>query len=569
MARPSRFILVTSVLIAGFTFWHLLVLPAPRVKFVPSSFDWSTPRPFFPPPSIKALPAGRTKQFPRVQADASKFKHSQTAEIRQKAVRDEFLRSYRSYQKFAWMRDELEPLAATGKDNFGGWAATLVDSLDTLWIMGLKKEFHEAAQAVASLNWGDVHVGAVNLFETTIRHLGGILSAYDLSGEQALLQKAVELGNMLYVAFDTPNRLPGFWLNFADAQHGKQIAGVHDPSASPGSLCMEFTHLSQLTGDAKFYDATDRVTQFLARIQNKTMLPGMWPVALDFLNEQANDNTFSLGALADSLYEYLPKMHALLGGLDPTYEMLYRTSMDVVAKNLLFRPMLADKADVLFAGDIHFNEHVEFVTESQHLSCFVGGMFALGGRLTDNNEHVNLGERLARGCGWAYSAFASGIMPEIFNLIPCPTLDACEFDEERWKREGDQRLTKGFRHARDARYLLRPEAIESIFIMYRITGNPEWQDMAWNMFQAIIRETTTEHANAAIEDVTRQGSAKTDSMEVSNATDSMVCRADKLQSFWLSETLKYFYLIFSPPDLISLDEFVLNTEAHPFRRPRS
>ncbi|KAK7397997.1 hypothetical protein QQX98_012625 [Neonectria punicea] len=507
MARPSRFILVTGALLAALTFWHLWVLPAPRVKFVPSSFDWSAPRPFFPPSSIRSLPAGRTKQFPRVQADASKFKHSQTTETRRKAVRDEFLRSYHSYQQFAWMRDELEPLAATGKDNFGGWAATLVDSLDTLWIMGLKTEFHEAAQAVASLDWGDVRVGAVNLFETTIRHLGGILAAYDLSGQEALLQKAVELGNMLYVAFDTPNRLPGFWLNFADAEHGRQ---------------------------------------FLARIQNKTMLPGMWPVALDFMNEQVNDNTFSLGALADSLYEYLPKMHALLGGLDPTFERMYRTSMDVVAKNLLFRPMLADKVDVLFAGDIHFNENVEFVTESQHLSCFVGGMFALGGRLIDNKEHVNLGERLARGCGWAYSAFASGIMPEIFNLIPSTKSAGSA-------REGDQRLTKGFRHARDARYLLRPEAIESIFIIYRITGNPEWQDMAWNMFQAIIWETTTEHANAAIEDVTRQGSAKTDSME----------------SFWLSETLKYFYLIFSPPDLVSLDEFVLNTEGHPFRRPRS
>ncbi|KAI5459307.1 glycoside hydrolase [Mariannaea sp. PMI_226] len=552
MARPSRYVLVTCALLAASSFWRLLVLPVRKVKFVPSSYDWSISQPFFPPSSIKSLPAGQAKEFPRVQADASKFEHSQTAEARQKAVRDEFLRSYHSYRKFAWMRDELEPLAATGKDNYGGWAATLIDSLDTLWIMGLKKEFNEAARAVASLNWGDPHAGAINLFETTIRHLGGILAAYDLSGEEALLQKAVELGNMLYVAFDTPNRLPGFWLNVENAKLGKQVAGTHDPSASPGSLCMEFTHLSQLTGDDKFYDATDRVTQFLARIQNKTVLPGMWPVALDFRNEQPNDNTFSLGALADSLYEYLPKMHALLGGLDPTFETMYRTSMDVVAKNLLFRPMLADKADVLFAGDLHFKEKVELVTESQHLSCFVGGMFALGGRLIDNEEHVNLGERLARGCGWAYSAFESGIMPEIFNLIPCPTLDECEFDEERWKREGDQKLTKGFRHARDARYLLRPEAIESIFIMYRITGNTEWQDMAWNMFQAIVRETTTEHANAAITDVRKQGSEKTDSME----------------SFWLSETLKYFYLIFSPPDLINLDEFVLNTEAHPFRRPR-
>lgn len=509
MARPSRFVLVTSaLLLAAFIYWHMLVPPAPKVKFVPSSFDWSIRRPFFPPSSIKPLPAGLARQFPRVQADARKFKTSQTKETRarRKAVRDEFLRSYRSYQKYAWMRDELSPLTATGKDNFGGWAATLVDSLDTLWIMGLKEEFHEAATAVASLDFGDTRsVGAVNLFETTIRHLGGILSAYDLSGEEALLQKAVELGDMLYLAFDTPNRLPGFWLNFAEAEAGKQVAGVHDPSASPSSLCMEFTRLSQITGDSKFYDATDRVTRFLARTQNDTRLPGMWPVALDFQNEQAGDNTFSLGALADSLYEYLPKMHALLGGLDPTFETMYRTSMGVVARTLLFRPMLADQADVLFVGDVHFNENVEFVTESQHLSCFVGGMFALGGRLTSDEAHVNLGERLARGCGWAYSAFESGIMPEIFNLIPCPTLEACDFDEDRWKREGDQRLTKGFRHARDPRYLLRPEAIESIFVLYRVAGNPEWQDMAWDMFEAIVRETTTEKANAAIEDVTRGG----------------------------------------------------------------
>ncbi|KAM0308617.1 hypothetical protein ACHAPQ_012641, partial [Fusarium lateritium] len=60
------------------------------------------------------------------------------------------------------MKDELMPISIKGKDNFGGWAATLVDSLDTLWIMGLKEEFNEAAQAAAMLNWGETHEGAVN-----------------------------------------------------------------------------------------------------------------------------------------------------------------------------------------------------------------------------------------------------------------------------------------------------------------------------------------------------------------------------------------------------------------------
>ncbi|KAM0495502.1 hypothetical protein ACHAP8_008096 [Fusarium lateritium] len=435
------------------------------------------------------------------------------------------------------MKDELTPLTAQGKDTFGGWAATLVDSLDTLWIMDLKEEFSEAAQAAATLDWGQPHEGAVNLFETTIRHLGGLLGAYELSHEKVLLQKAIELGEMLYVAFDTPNRLPGFWLNFEDARSGKQVAGVHDPSASPSSLVMEFTKLSMLTGDPKFYDATDRVTQFLVKVQNSTLLPGMWPLSLDFQNEQANDNTFSLGALADSLYEYLPKMHALLGGVDENYPTMYRTAMDVVVKHLLYRPMLPGQDDVLFSGDVRVHERIELSTESQHLTCFTGGMFALGGKLLGIEEHVNIGERLARGCGWAYKSFPTGMMPEIFNLLACPSLEPCVYDKERWSPPRDG-IPPGFRHARDPRYLLRPEAIESVFIMYRITADPIWQDMAWDMFQSIIRFTTTPHGNAAIDDVVNVDTKQADSME----------------SFWLSETLKYFYLIFSPPDLVSLDQ---------------
>lgn len=415
------------------------------------------------------------------------------------------------------MKDELTPLTGTGKNTFGGWAATLVDSLDTLWIMGLKTEFYDAAAAAATLDWSATEDGAANLFETTIRHLGGLLSAYDLSGELALLQKARELGEMLYVAFDTPNRLPGFWINFQDARDGRQVAGVHDPSASPGSLTLEMTRLSQLTDDPKFYDAADRVTQFLATVQNDTLLPGMWPVALDFQHEEARDNTFSLGALADSLYEYLPKMHALMGGVDTTYETLYRVASEVVAGNLLYRPMIPDKnAGILFSGDLRINDgRRDFLSESQHLTCFTGGMFALGGRLLEIDEHVKIGEQLARGCGWAYGSFPTGVMPEIFDVLPCETLEPCEWDEERWRRDGDTRLAKGFRHARDARYILRPEAIESIFIMYRITANPEWQELAWTMFEAIKAVTRTEFANAAIEDVTNANSRKIDSMEVS------------------------------------------------------
>ena len=88
--------------------------------------------------------------------------------------------------------------------------------------------------------------------------------------------------------------------------------------------------------------------------------------------------------------------------------------------------------------------------------------------------------------------------------------------------------------------------------MYRVSGDVSWQDKGWGMWKAIMKHTRTEHGHSAIDDV-----GLADPRQV-----------DEMESFWLAETLKYFYLLYADPDVISLDEWVLNTEAHPFRRPR-
>jgi mannosyl-oligosaccharide alpha-1,2-mannosidase len=88
--------------------------------------------------------------------------------------------------------------------------------------------------------------------------------------------------------------------------------------------------------------------------------------------------------------------------------------------------------------------------------------------------------------------------------------------------------------------------------MYRITGDPIWQEKGWRMFESVIAATSVPNGHSAIDDVS------------SNKAATFV---DNMESFWLAETLKYFYLLFAPPETISLDEWVFNTEAHPFRRP--
>ena len=120
------------------------------------------------------------------------------------------------------------------------------------------------------------------------------------------------------------------------------------------------------------------------------------------------------------------------------------------------------------------------------------------------------------------------------------------------------RLPPGMVDIDNPHYLLRPEAIESVFVMWRLTGDTTWQDKAWRMFQHVVRATGAapgtkgnQVAAAAIEDVT--------------STEESV-PMDRMESFWLAETLKYFYLIFDEWDVLSLDDWVFNTEAHPFKR---
>jgi mannosyl-oligosaccharide alpha-1,2-mannosidase len=134
------------------------------------------------------------------------------------------------------------------------------------------------------------------------------------------------------------------------------------------------------------------------------------------------------------------------------------------------------------------------------------------------------------------------------------------------------RIPQGFAVIRDTRYLLRPEAIESVFIMYRITADPAYLEHAWDMFTAVVAASRTPYANGQVRDVTFVEPPVPRGAKVEGVRDGVFTREDnvedKMESFWTAETLKYFYLIFSRPDMVSLDEWVFNTEAHPFRRPK-
>lgn len=498
-------------------------------NFVKSSYDWANRPQKYPVASFDRLPSGTPHQLAKVQYA---FSHNEgVQESRRRAVKTTFNKCWTSYREYAWGYDELQPISLQAIDTFSGWGATLVDALDALWIMGMKSEFDEAIHAVVTLDWDATPHQLCSLFETNIRYLGGLLAAYELSGEPLLLSKAAELGHMLYNAFDTPNRMPANSFNFKKAKDGLLEPSTREVSASIGSLSLEFTRLSQLTGDPKFFDAVERIKKELMRTQDGTKLPGMWPTFLDVKNGFLTpDNSFTLGSMADSLYEYLPKMYALLGGLDDSYKDMHIKAMETAKAFVLFRPMLPDKdVDILFSGTVLSNGGtiIDLLPQTQHLACFTGGMFALGGKLFDIADDVRVGEQLTRGCAWAYQVMPQGVMPEEFAMLSCkePGLAHCEWDEERWKKQGNNKLPQGFSSVHMPEYLLRPEAIESVFYMYRMTGDSKWQDIAWEMFESIKKATETRFGHSAIKDVTRGGTPeKKDSMEVSTSSPAILAR---------------------------------------------
>lgn len=486
-----------------------------------NSFDWSKIEFAYPPPKpLRQLPKGRPISLPQVQHHFPR----ETPEIqklreeRLQKVRQLFKKNWASYRKYAWMKDALQPISAEFKDQFSGWAATLVDSLDTLWIMGLREEFDEAVAAVASIDFGSTTGSSVNMFEVNIRYLGGLLAAYDLSKRDILLTKAVELGDLLYAGYNTKNRMPVDFIEFDAAKSGEGLQGESTVvSASPGTLSLEMTHLSQVTGNPKYYDAVSRVMDLFAKGQTSTEIPGLWPIYVSMPTEDVTTgSSFTIAGNADSLYEYIPKMYAMLGGLEPKYETMSKLFLEAANITFFFRPMLPREDDILMIGSSNVDNGVPTLfPESEHLGCFVGGIYALAGRLFRRPDWTDdLGAKLTKGCIYAYGTMPTGIMPERYNMAPCLERKSCPWDEgvfETTKKKHAEwagqapadHLPKGWTTAKDPRYILRPEAIESVFVLWRTTGRQEYQEAAWDMFTAVSNGTETPFANAAVLDVTK------------------------------------------------------------------
>lgn len=442
---------------------------------------------------------------------------------RQVAVVKAFKHAWKGYRQYAWGHDHLKPISKNHQDWFG-LGLTIVDSIDTIYIMGLEKEYSEAR------DWIDKHLQFdinrdVNLFEVTIRVLGGLLSIYHLTSDRMYLEKSVDLGDRLMACFDTDSGIP-----FSDVNLFTRKA--HSPKWSPDSstsevttIQLEFRDLSRITGDPKYEDAVSRVSQL---VHNLEKTEGLVPI---FINPNTGQfrfaSTITLGARGDSYYEYLLKQWLQTGKTIDYLKDDYVTAISGVQERLVRKTV---PNGFIFIGEL-LNGGKDFKPKMDHLTCYLPGTLVLGVHNGLPDSHKKLAEDLSTTCYQTYARHPTFLSPEItyFNI------------------QGES-SNDFYVKINDAHNLLRPEFVESLWYMYQFSGNSTYQDWGWQIFQGF-------------ENFTKVPNGYTSIGNVRSAID--VRPKDMMESFFLAETLKYFYLLFSDdPKLIDLDKYVVNTEAH-------
>jgi hypothetical protein len=358
---------------------------------------------------------------------------------RRAAIRQAFGHAWEGYARHAFGRDELKPLSEEGGDVMGV-GLTMVDSLDTMLVMGMHKTDHYRAArdwVVASLAVRPER--DVSVFECTIRVLGGLLSAFALSGDRGLAGKARQLGDGLAAAFATPTGLPASVISLAHPQkrtgllnpyNGKTMTFA-DPTtvAEAGSLQLEMQYLAHMTRNSALMHLADWSTaKLLALGLHPQEQPGskgggggrqpagpLFPVDLHPREGRFVSERISTGAGGDSFYELILKQHLLRplstqhlrhAFVNVTRAVLHKTARDldlaaIPTSSTTSSTTTSKRGQARFLGGGSVSSK-EAGKTMEHLSCFVPGMLAL-------YYHAMRGQREEEAYGWALEE-AEGIM---------------------------------------------------------------------------------------------------------------------------------------------------------------
>ncbi|XP_055841508.1 mannosyl-oligosaccharide alpha-1,2-mannosidase IA isoform X3 [Episyrphus balteatus] len=441
-------------------------------------------------------------------------------------VKKMMIHAWQNYKLYAWGKNELRPLSQRAHSGsiFGSYdlGATIVDGLDTLYLMGLEKEYREGRDWIERKFSLDNISADLSVFETNIRFVGGLLTLYAFTGDPMYKEKAQHIADKLLPAFQTPTGIPyalvnvktGMSKNYGWASGGSSILSEF------GTLHLEFSYLSDITGNPLYRERVQTIRQVLKEIEKPK---GLYPNYLNPKTGKWGQLHMSLGALGDSFYEYLLKAWLQSGQTDEEARQMFDEAMTAIIQ----RMVMTSPSGLTYVTDMKFDRPEN---KMDHLACFAGGLFALGAN-TRQNEHtekfMEVGRGLTNTCHESYIRTPTKLGPEAF----------------RFGEAAEARALK----SQEKYYILRPETFESYFILWRLTHDQKYRDWGWEAVEALEKHCRTPHGYSGLK----------------NVYQDIPQKDDVQQSFFLAETLKYLYLLFSDDSLLPLDEWVFNTEAHP------
>jgi mannosidase alpha-like ER degradation enhancer 2 len=367
-------------------------------------------------------------------------------------VKQEFLHAYHAYQRYAWGHDELMPLTLKPRDWYrDSLLMSPIDALDTLILMKAQPEADRTRALIDSSLDFDKDIEVKN-FEITIRLLGGLLSAYQLTDDPRLLTLAQDLGTRLLPVFESPTGLPYQFVNL----HSGQVRGTTMNPAETGTLLLEFGTLSRLTHQPVFFAKAKRA---LVETYRRRSAIGLVGESIDIRTGQWLSRDSHISGGIDSYYEYLWKCWKLFGDK----ECLHMWKRSIKAVNRY----LADPGGrTLWYGHADMDSGQRTATEYGSLDAFFPALLAFAGDVP----------RAAR-------------------------LQAASL--KMWDLNGIEPDTLDYRRmqVKDPAYPLRPEIMESTYYLYRLTGEERYRDMGRHLFEDFVKYCRTDNGYSALKDV--------------------------------------------------------------------
>ena len=359
-------------------------------------------------------------------------------------VRAEFLHSWHAYEQYAWGHDELRPMTKAPRDWHGNDSLlmTPVDALDTMLIMGLDAEAAKAKALILEKLSFDKDIEVKN-FEITIRILGGLLSAYQMTHDERLLKLADDLGTRLLPVFNSPTGMPYMYVNL---KTGKTRGAKSNP-AEIGTLILEFGTLSRLTHKPVYFEKAKNALVQMYRRRSKLDLVGE---EIDVETGQWVSPQSHVGGGIDSYYEYVLKCARLFG--DKDCQSMWTTHVRALNKHLA-----EDAPSGFWYGQVDMNSGKRTASEFGALHAFLPAVLVMGG-------DVKRGRRLEESCFKMWNL--AGIEPEVLDYR-------------------EMKITS-------AGYQLRPEIIESAYYLWRATHDPRYREMGRAFFEALVANCRTE-----------------------------------------------------------------------------